>query len=216
MNAIGKIEQEIKGKTVELGSLKRDKTALFVVDMVVGFVYSGALSSPRVAEIVNNVSRLNKETKGYKKLFFLDHHEKDSQEFRYFPSHCVEGTEEAELIPELKTEYSEGEETYYVEKNSTNGFHSQGFKKWLDMYQDEVDNYIITGCVTDICVLQFALTLKSYFNENNKDKRIIVPMNCVETYDTGSHDGYLMNLFSLYNMHISGIEIVEKIEAGEY
>lgn len=211
MDALEKIEQELKGKTIELESLDKNKTALFVIDMVVGFVYSGALSSPRVAAITNNISDLNKKTKGYKKLFFLDSHEKDSQEFKFFPTHCVTGTEEAELIKELKTEDSEGPDTYYVQKNSTNGFHSEGFRDWFEKYSEVVDNYIITGCVTDICVLQFALSLESYFNEHNMNKRIIVPINCVETYDGGSHNGYLMNLFALYNMHISGIEIVENI-----
>lgn len=211
MKAIERIEQELKGKTIDLESLDKDKTALLVIDMVVGFVYSGALSSPRVAAIVKNIAELNKKTKGYKKLFFLDNHEKDSQEFMYFPSHCVKGTDEAELISELKTECSDGPETYYVEKNSTNGFNSKGFQGWLEKYEDKVDNFIITGCVTDICVLQFALSLKAYFNENNKNKRVIVPMNAVETYEGSSHDGYLMNLFALYNMHISGIEVVEKI-----
>lgn len=211
MNAIEKMEQELKGKSLDLKTLNKDKTALFVVDMVVGFVYSGALSSPRVAEIVNNIAELNKKTAGYNKVFFLDNHEKDSQEFRYFPAHCVEGTEEAELISELKTEDSEGLNTHYIKKNSTNAFHCKGFKEWLQSHENQIDNYIITGCVTDICVLQFALCLKSYFNENNIDKRVIVPANCVETYDGGSHDGNLLNLFSLYNMHTSGIEIIDRI-----
>ncbi|MDF2678255.1 MAG: hypothetical protein K0Q97_2599 [Bacillota bacterium] len=211
MKAIERIEQELSGKTIDLNLLDRDKTALFIVDMVVGFVYSGALSSPRVASIANNIAELNEKTKGYKKIFFLDNHEKDSQEFRYFPAHCIKGTEEAEIIPELRNIYSDDFNIYYVEKNSTNGFHSKRFQDWLKKYETEVDNYIIVGCVTDICVLQFALSLKSYFNEKNINKTIIVPKNCVETYDVGSHDGYLMNLFALYNMHISGIEVIEKI-----
>lgn len=211
MNAIEKMEQELKGKSLDLKTLNKDKTALFVVDMVVGFVYSGTLSSPRVAEIVNNIAELNKKTAGYNKVFFLDNHEKDSQEFRYFPAHCVGGTEEAELIAELKTEDSEGSNTHYIKKNSTNAFHCKGFKEWLQSHENQIDNYIITGCVTDICVLQFALCLKSYFNENNIDKRVIVPANCVETYDGGSHDGNLLNLFSLYNMYTSGIEIIDRI-----
>ncbi|MDF2674955.1 MAG: hypothetical protein K0R09_3223 [Clostridiales bacterium] len=211
MKAIERMEQEVSGKTIDLNLLDRDKTTLFIIDMVVGFVHSGALSSPRVAAIANNVSELNKKTTGYKKIFFLDNHDKDSQEFRYFPAHCIKGTEEAELIPELRTKNSEDDNIYYVKKNSTNGFHSKGFQDWLKKYESEVDNYIITGCVTDICVLQFALSLKSYFNEKNINKRVIVPRNCVETYDGGSHDGYLMNLFALYNMHVSGIEIIEKI-----
>lgn len=211
MKAVEIIEEELRGRTIDLASLEKNKTALFVVDMVVGFVYSGALASPRVAAIANNIALLNEKTKGFKKVFFLDTHEKDSQEFRYFPSHCVKGTEEAELIPELKTKYTEDIENCYVEKNSTNGFYALGFQEWLKKHEDEVDNYIITGCVTDICVLQFALSLKSYFNEKNINKRVIVPKNCVDTYDGGSHDGYLMNLFALYNMHTSGIEVVEKI-----
>ena len=212
MDAIKKIESELKGKTIELSSLDKDRTALFVVDMVNGFVYSGALASPRVAAIVENVVDLNKKMKGYKKVFFLDTHDENSLEFRSFPMHCIKGEFEAELIPELKTKDSEGQETFYIEKNSTNGFHSDGFKQWIKTYEDKVDNYVITGCVTDICVLQFALTLKTYFNEKNKSVRLIVPANTVETYDGGSHDGDLINLFALYNMHISGIEIVDKIK----
>ncbi len=211
MNAIERIEQELSGKEIDLNSLNKERTVLLVVDMVVGFVYTGALSSPRVAAIVDNIAELNRKTIGYKKLFFLDTHENDSQEFLSFPQHCMAGTEEAELIPELKTEFSEGAETFYIEKNSTNAFHSPGFQKWLREHEDEVDNFIIAGCVTDICILQAALTLKSYFNEKNKSKRVIVPKNTTETYDFGSHDGYLMNLFALYNMHVSGIEIVERI-----
>lgn len=212
MDAIKKIESELKGKTIELSSLDKDRTALFVVDMVNGFVYSGALASPRVAAIVENVVDLNKKMKGYKKVFFLDTHDENSLEFKSFPMHCIKGEFEAELIPELKTKDSEGQETFYIEKNSTNGFHSDGFKQWIKTYEDKVDNYVITGCVTDICVLQFALTLKTYFNEKNKSVRLIVPANTVETYDGGSHDGDLINLFALYNMHTSGIEIVDKIK----
>ena len=212
MDAIKKIESELKGKTIELSSLDKDRTALFVVDMVNGFVYSGALASPRVAAIVENVVDLNKKMKGYKKVFFLDTHDENSLEFRSFPMHCIKGEFEAELIPELKTKDSEGQETFYIEKNSTNGFHADGFKQWIKTYEDKVDNYVITGCVTDICVLQFALTLKTYFNEKNKSVRLIVPANTVETYEVGSHDGDLINLFALYNMHISGIEIVDKIK----
>lgn len=212
MEAIKNIEAELKGKTIDLSSLDKDRTALFVVDMVNGFVYSGALSSHRVAAIVEDIVELNKRMKGYKKVFFLDTHNEDSREFCSFPIHCIKGNQEAELIHELITGDSEGEETFYIEKNSTNGFHAEGFKQWIKKYEDKVDNYIITGCVTDICILQFALTLKSYFNEKNKDKKLIVPVNTVETFDVGAHDGNLINLFALYNMHISGIEIVDKIK----
>ncbi|MEA5095830.1 hypothetical protein SDC9_57745 [bioreactor metagenome] len=211
MEALKNIENDLKGKTIELSEFEKDKTVLIVIDMVNGFVYSGPLSSPRVAGIVKNIAGLNEKTKGFKKVFFMDSHEENSKEFGSFPLHCIKGSHEAELIPELKTEFSEGPDTLYIEKNSTNGFYTDEFQQWLEKNIDEVDNYIITGCVTDICVLQFALSLKAYFNEMNKCKRIVVPKDCVETYDGGSHDGHLMNLFALYNMHTSGIEIADKI-----
>lgn len=211
MNALEKIESELRGKTIDLSSMDRERTVFVVVDMVVGFVYSGALASPRVAAIVKNIVELNEKTKGFKKVFFLDCHESNSKEFNTFPVHCLKGTEEAELIDELKTEASAGDETFYIEKNSTNGFMSKGFQDWLNKYENQADNFIVAGCVTDICVLQFVLSLKAYFNENNKAKRIIVPANAVDTYDAGSHDGRLMNIFALYNMHTAGAEIVDKI-----
>lgn len=211
MDTIKKIENELKGKSIELSSLDKDKTVLIVVDMVNGFVYSGPLSSDRVASVAANIAALNEKTSGCRKVFFLDSHEEGAKEFGSFPTHCLKGSEEARLIPELDTDYSSGPGIVHIEKNSTNGFNTEEFRKWLDENIDKTDNYIVTGCVTDICVLQFALSLKAYFNQVNKNKRIVVPSNCVETYDGGSHDGYLMNLFALYNMHTSGIEIVDKI-----
>jgi len=211
IEALEQIEAELNGNTIGMDSLKKEETALIVIDMINGFVYNGPLSTPRVASIVNNIVDINKKTKGCKKVFFIDSHNTNSKEFLSFPVHCIKNTDEAMLIPELKTEYSDGPNTVYIEKNSTNGFNSEGFKEWLCKNSGDVNNYIVTGCVTDLCVLQFTITLKAYFNEMNEDKRIIVPMNAVDTYDLGSHNGYLMNLFALYNMHINGIEVVDKI-----
>lgn len=210
MDALKVIENEIKGKSVELTSLKKEKTALITIDMVNGFVYTGPLSSPRVASIVDNIVSLNERTKGYKKVFFIDSHDEECAEFNSFPLHCLRNTEEANLIQEL-IPFTKEQDSICIEKNSTNGFNNNNFQEWLNKHIDIIDNYIIIGCVTDICVLQFTLSLKSYFNDRNINKRILVPINAVETYDGGSHDGYLMNLFALYNMHTSGIEIVDKI-----
>ena len=59
--------------------------------------------------------------------------------------------------------------------------------------------------------MQLALTLKAYSNENKVDTRIIVPINLVDTFELGEHNGYLMNLMSLYMMKNSGIEVVKEI-----
>lgn len=211
MGYIESIENELKGKTLKLSSLNNEKTALFVVDMVNGFVYNGILSSPRVAAIVDNIVFLNEKTKGYRKVFFIDSHDNNSSEFNSYPKHCIKNSQESSLIDALKTEASNGPDTIYVEKNCTNGFLVEKFQDWLNNNIDNVNNFIVTGCVTDICILQLTLAMKAFFNEKNKDKRIIVPINAVDTYDVGSHNAELMNLFALYNMHINGIEVVDKI-----
>lgn len=212
MNIIDKINDELKGNVIELKSLKKENTAIVVVDMVNGFVKEGVMSSQRVDDsITKNIVELIEKTFGYKKVYFIDSHEQEAIEFNSYPPHCVKGSSEAKIIDELHSISSKEKEVAYIEKNSTNGFLDKKFQQWLEKNIDTIENYIVVGCVTDICVLQFSLSLKVYFNEINKFKRVIVPMNCVETYDLGSHDGDLMNMFALYNMKINGIEVVDKV-----
>ncbi len=154
---------------------------------------------------------LNNKTENFKKVYFVDSHKEDCIEFKAYPAHCVENTVEEELIDSLKEAVEKEENITIVKKNSTNGFHAPDFKKWLEGNINEVDNFVIVGCVTDICVLQFALTLKTYFNQEEMDKRVIVPENCVETFHIPGHDGDEMNYFALSLMLSNGIEVVEEI-----
>lgn len=71
-----------------------------------------------------------------------------------------------------------------------------------------MNTFIVTGVCTNICIEQFALTLKTYFNKQNVKSRVIVPINTVETYDLDIHNGDLMNVMALYNMIVNGIEVV--------
>lgn len=198
------MSEEIKGKFVDLNDLDKDKTAIVIVDMVNGFVHEGALSSPRVEGIVDEIVRINEKTLGNKKIFFLDEHTNNSTEFKSYAKHCLEGSLEAELIPELKNEALLDSNTVMIPKNSVNGFHAPGFKKWLEENESQIENYIICGCEVDICVSNFANTLKTYFNQKNMDKRIIIPSNAVETFDFGTHDGDLMKIISLWEMQSNG------------
>lgn len=208
---ISEMEKEIRGRNLELKDFKKENTALVVVDMVNGFVHEGLLASPRIKGIIKNIVDLNKNTQGYKKIFFLDEHGEDSVEYKTHGTHCKRGTTECELIPELKESCTDYNNIIMIPKNSTNGFHASLFKKWMEENEDTIESYIVVGCEADICVINFVVTLKTYFNEKNMDKRIIVPENSVETYDMGSHDGDLMKLISLYNMKMNGIEIVDNI-----
>jgi len=211
INKILDMDKEIRGSSIRLEDLTKDKTVIVVVDMVNGFVHEGLLSSPRILTIIDSISGLLKRAEGYQKIFFLDQHSDSSPELKTYGVHAIKGSREDELIPEL-AELSKGADTSVIFKNSTNGFHAPGFKAWLDENEETIENYVVTGCEADICVAHFATTMKTYFNEKNLNRRIIVPIDCVETYDYGTHDGDLTKVISLWEMKLNGIEVVDSIK----
>ncbi len=194
--------------SIQLNSFENEKTALIIVDMVNGFVKEGALSSPRVLAINERTAELVKACKENKieMLAFCDSHNKDCQEFASYPPHCICETQEEKITSEIQ-KYFVGTE---VKKNSTNGFIEPEFQKWLENHNN-IENFIICGCCTDLCVLQFALSLKTDFNRRNLNKRVIVIQSLCETYDGGSHGGDISNLFAFYNMKTNGIEVPKDI-----
>jgi len=194
---------------IRLNDLQSEQTALVIIDMVNGFAREGALMSPRIEGLINETVRLSKACDELKitKIAFADNHTKESPEFDAYPEHCIAGTSESEIVDELKRI---GGYTLFP-KNSTNSFLEAGFQKWLND-NGHIDTFIITGDCTDICIQQFAITLKAWFNMQNKRARVIVPVNAVETYDLGMHDGDLVNVMALYNMMINGVELIAGIE----
>lgn len=193
---------------VKLDSLPSEKTAFFMVDMINGFAKEGALMSPRVEKLIPKIAAMSKACDALKitKLAFADNHTELSPEFEAYPNHCQAGTYEAEIVDELK----EIGNYKLIQKNSTNGFLEPEFMDWLKDHE-EIDHFIITGDCTDICIQQFANTLKTYFNRQNKKSRIIVPIHLVDTYDLGMHQGDLMHAIGLYNMILNGVEVIKKI-----
>ncbi|GAA0738549.1 isochorismatase family cysteine hydrolase [Clostridium oceanicum] len=212
LEKINLVKEEILNVSpLDINELKKEDTALVVVDVIRGFSDIGVLATDRTQKIEKDLVSLIKKISGSDKIFFIDSHTKESTEFKSFPVHCLEDSEETELVTWLKDKDIIDDKSTFIKKNSTNGFHAIGFKKWLKNH-GHINNYIITGVCTDICVSNFALTLKTFFDQHNLDKRIIVPINTVETYDMGSHDADLMNIFTLYNMKTNGIEIVKRVE----
>jgi nicotinamidase-related amidase len=203
------IEKELMDvKSIRLGDLQKDNTSIIIIDMVRGFYDIGPLASSRLENIISPLVNLNEKALSFKKVFFIDCHEEGAKEFTAYPPHCIEGTIESELIEELKG-YTKNNKI--IKKNSTNGFHTEEFQQWLKA-NPEINNFIVTGVCTDICVETFVISLVTYFNEINEEKNIIVPMNLVETFDLGIHNGELMNLMSLYKMKLNGINVVKYIE----
>lgn len=195
--------------SVCLSSLDPNQTALIIVDMVNGFVKMGPMSSPRIQTIIDPICDLLKRANDSQidVVAFADCHQMDSIEFNSYPAHCIKGEVESEIIDEIK----QAGPYHLIEKSSTNGFLEPAFHQWLENHP-LINQFIIVGDCTDICVEQFAITLKTYFITQNKISRIIVPMNSVETYDYDVHAADFMNVIALYKMMMNGIEIVTRIE----
>ncbi|WP_289197229.1 isochorismatase family cysteine hydrolase [uncultured Dubosiella sp.] len=189
-------------------ALSLDKPVVFVVDMVNGFVHEGALSDKRIETIVPAIEKLIRD-KGYPAVFVCDSHTGEAREFAAYPPHCVQGSHEAAVIDDLSP-YARD----VLPKNSTNTFMAPAFQRRLPELLETYRDFVITGCCTDLCVLQFALSLQSYLNENDdRNHRVIVPANAVETFHLdGTHEAEAWNAMALANMAANGIVVPERIE----
>lgn len=207
LRGIEKQLQALPNLSVE--EINHSDTLLLHIDIVDGFINTGSLSSPRVKQIVPYVVDINQKLDRVRKLFIRDEHQNDACEFEAYPAHCVHGSGESELIKELKPFVSNPNEVFF--KNSTNVFHSDGFKEWL--LESEVENIILVGDVTDICVLQAGLTIQTWYNQFDIPIRILCIVDAVETFHlpATNHDGDLMNLFALYNLQMNGIELYQSL-----
>lgn len=206
--AIRSLAEEIQGAaSMSISELDPAKTELIIVDVVNGFVRQGAMASPLVEDIIPPIVSLMEKckAKGIPMTAFADCHSENCAEFSAFPPHCIENTPESEVVDEIKTEggYS------LIKKNSTNGFHEEGFKQHIAA--SGKDTFIVTGDCTDICVLQLCLALKTWFTQQDKNADIIIPVNCTETYDAPVHDADFMNIAAYKIMKDSGIKFVSEI-----
>ena len=162
--------------------------ALLVVDMLVGFLEAGhnLYCGDDARRIIPNVRRLIEEeqAKGSKVSFICDTHDPDDLEFQTFPVHCVRGTEEAEVIPELAAYAGD-----LIRKRRYSAF----FETDLDRRLAEVkpEKVIICGVCTDICVMHTAADAR------NRDYAVEVPTDCVATFDPQAHSYALRHMEKL-------------------
>ena len=178
---------------------------LVVVDMVNGFIKEGVMSSKNIEHIIPRIKALVDKTKKSNEgvAFIKDTHTPESLEFKKFPVHCLKGTSESELVSELKP-YEKDSLVY--EKDSTSTMFAPGFITDIEEMK-KLREVIVTGCCTDICVLNLVLPLTNYFDQNKRDVKVSVYEDAIETYDSPSHSAKEYNEMSLKLMHQAGIEI---------
>jgi nicotinamidase-related amidase len=199
-----------------------ERVAVISVDVINGFCYEGPLSSPRVANIVEPITGLfNKSHVAGARNFILtqDSHTSDSVEFESYPPHCIRGTAESETVAAFK-QLPFWNLFQVMPKQSIHSAIGTGLDAWLDAHP-EVNTFITVGDCTDLCTYQLAMHLKLRAVAANRKARVILPVDCVDTYDlpvsiakeigAAPHDGDLLHHIFLYSMMLNSIEVVAKI-----
>lgn len=191
-------------------NFKMYKKCLIVVDMVNGFVRSGVLHDEEIARVIPGQIKLIKDAQkeGWLIIFIKDTHNINSKEFKRFgyTTHCLKETYEAELVDELKM-YEYEDNTISIEKNSTSFMEAPQFREVVKNL-DNIKEYNIVGCCTDICVVNGSMGLANYLDEWNRDAIIKVYEDLVATYNETNRRDYV-NAAELL-MEQQGIQLVKK------
>jgi nicotinamidase-related amidase len=177
-------------------------TGLVIVDEVNGFctVGAGNLAPPapdaQIGAMVERTDALARTFAGQRWpiLAFLDTHEPGKPEPPY-PPHCERGTGEENLVPELLWLEDHPHATL-IRKDCINGFvgaieatfkgHGTSHNKVVDWVNlNRLEAIVTTGICTDICVMDFVLTMLSARNHGLMPtlKDIVVLEPACATYD---------------------------------
>ena len=153
--------------------------AVLVTDMLRGFCEEGYplyVGKP-ARRIIPNIQRLleRENARGSKVFYICDQHAPDDREFELFPPHCIIGTPETEIIPEL-SEYT-GE---IIPKTCYSGFYGTILDdKLSDLRPGKL---VVCGVCTDICIL-FTVA-----DARNRDYTVEVPVDCVASFNEKAHE----------------------------
>ena len=190
----------------------KEEKMIFVIDMVNGFVKGGSLADPGILKIVPTIKEIIDNNESIL-VEVKESHDMNSLEFKNFPPHCIKGTCEAETCDELKETLKD---SYKFYKNSTSALFSKGLFEFI--YNNQPKEIIITGCCTDICIMNFAIPLKNLFNELGIDTDIIIYKEAVDTYNSPTHnrDEYNEMAFKLMNQNGIIVKSYEKEKNNNY
>ena len=100
-----------------------------------------------------------------------------------FPVHCVKGTDETQVIPEL-AEFANSSNV--VPKNRYSGFYNTDLAQRLELIKPE--KLVICGVSTNVCVLHTTADAR------NRDYAVEVPGDCVAGSNPDGHSWGLRHL----------------------
>ncbi|HWT96973.1 MAG TPA: isochorismatase family protein [Terriglobales bacterium] len=166
-------------------------TGLVIVDEVNGFasVGAGPLAPPRenpaVSRMIAETDRLARSfsARGWPILAFLDSHEPGKAEPPY-PPHCEIGTGQENLVPALAW-LEDCPQAQLMRKDCINGYIGAEQRDGSNIVRDWIARHrlqrvVVVGICTDICVLDFVLTLLSARNHG-----LVEPLRDIVVYGPG-------------------------------
>lgn len=151
--------------------------ALIIVDMVKGFLEEETKDGPCALHIKGArgiIPNINREMAALGKddliIFVSDWHKENDAEFERWPKHCIANTEESALADGFHIPESARLQT--IHKTRFSGFHLTILGVSLP-HPKNVDELIIAGVCTDICV--FATALDACY----RGYKVTIPKDCV-------------------------------------
>ena len=174
---------------------------VLVIDMLRGFLEEGypLYIGAEARRIVPNIQGLLERelARGAKAFFISDHHDPDDLEFKMFPPHCIKGTMEAEIIPELAKYPGET-----IAKRRYSGFFDTELEEKLKELKPE--KIIVCGVLTDICVMH------TVADARNRDYQVEVPVDCVASSDESAHRFALEHMEKILGAKLTSFGGAEK------
>lgn len=203
-------------------SIAPENVCVISADLVNGFCYEGPLASPRIRKIVEPSVELFEMAYvlGVRDFVLVqEYHTHDAVEFEQYGPHCIRGTAEADTVAPLK-ELPFADLFKIVHKNSLHPAIDTDLDGWLDA-RPQLTMFIAVGDCTDLCTYQLALHLKLSANARDRHVSVLVPADCVDTYDLSletaqklgamPHDANLLHPLFLYHMALNGATVVKNI-----
>ncbi len=214
------------------------RVGLVIVDEVNGFATVGAgylappVENPQVTRMIAETDRLARgfSRRNWPIFAFLDTHVPGKAEPPY-PPHCEAGTGHENLVPDLEWLASDANATL-LRKDCINGFvgaiapdGSNRVVDWVNRHR--LEQVLVVGICTDICVMDFVLTFLSARNHDLMPslKDILVyeagcstyhlPREAAEKLGLGAHAAHpqdVTHYMGLYFMASRGAQLIDKIE----
>lgn len=171
---------------------------VIVVDMQRCFLEDdqSLYAGPEARDIIPRVRELLKREvqRGSEIFFTADNHAENDLEFKMWPRHCVAGTQDAEIIPELEPWVKSD---HVIRKRRYSAFFETNLADRLARLKPGTVK--VAGICTDICVMHTVADLR------NRDYHVMVYEDGLASFDAESHRFGLRHMKDILGVEVGSI-----------